>query len=481
MTVDKVICSVKIKQTTNDSGQGDSLSNGQQLTVDKVIYSGKIKQTSTDSGQGDIFSNGQQLTVDKVIYSGKIKQTSTDSEQGDIFRQQLTANKVIYSGKIKQRATDSGQGDIFRLNGQQLTANKAIYSGKIKRTATDSGQGDIFRQQLTVDKVIYSGKIKQTATDSGQGEIFRQQLTVDKVIYSGKIKRTATDSGQGDIFRQQLTVDKVIYSGKIKQTATDSGQGDIFRQQLTVDKVIYSVKIKQTTNDSGQGDSLRMVESTDAGGDKKDDIKIKSPPMIYACATMWHENRQEMVQIMKSLYRMDKDQFIRKQALEMAGDDADLSELEYYNFEPHILFDDAFEVDDDDEFVPNQFVLQMFDVLEEAASSVHQRPVIPEPPFKVPTPYGGQLVFPMPGGNLMYLHLKNKSKIRHRKRWSQVMYMYYLLGYRIINSCQEKVMAALESNAFSELISWQERVDQSAGNIGKSQIFQFLDDEVLHK
>lgn len=31
----------------------------------------------------------------------------------------------------------------------------------------------------------------------------------------------------------------------------------------------------------------------------------------------------------------------------------------------------------------------------------------------------------------MYVHLKDKQKIRHRKRWSQVMYMYYLLGHRL--------------------------------------------------
>ena len=71
------------------------------------------------------------------------------------------------------------------------------------------------------------------------------------------------------------------------------------------------------------------------------------------------------------------------------------------------------------------------------------------PPFKTPTPYGGRLTWVLPGGNFLIAHIKDKTKIRHKKRWSQVivkrysfcfssklfcvqvMYMYYLLGYRI--------------------------------------------------
>ncbi|XP_065941928.1 chitin synthase chs-2-like [Magallana gigas] len=37
----------------------------------------------------------------------------------------------------------------------------------------------------------------------------------------------------------------------------------------------------------------------------------------------------------------------------------------------------------------------------------------------------------MPEGNFMFIHLKDKTKIRRKKRWSQVMYLYYLLGYRL--------------------------------------------------
>jgi len=41
-------------------------------------------------------------------------------------------------------------------------------------------------------------------------------------------------------------------------------------------------------------------------------------------------------------------------------------------------------------------------------------------PKKITTPYGGQLIWIMPGGTQLICHLKDKEKIRHRKRWSQV-------------------------------------------------------------
>ena len=43
-----------------------------------------------------------------------------------------------------------------------------------------------------------------------------------------------------------------------------------------------------------------------------------------------------------------------------------------------------------------------------------------EPPLKVPTPYGGRLVFSLPGDNNLVVHLKDKLKIRNKKRWSMV-------------------------------------------------------------
>lgn len=94
----------------------------------------------------------------------------------------------------------------------------------------------------------------------------------------------------------------------------------------------------------------------------------------------------------------------------------------FLSFSVHILFDDAFELsDDNDEYqVVNRFVKQFVEVIDTAASYVHQCDIKLHPPSKYPTPYGGKLEYILPGGNKLFVHMKDKIKIRHRKRWSQV-------------------------------------------------------------
>lgn len=55
-----------------------------------------------------------------------------------------------------------------------------------------------------------------------------------------------------------------------------------------------------------------------------------------------------------------------------------------------------------------------------------------KPPKKYPTPHGGRLVWVLPGKTKIVCHLKDKDLIRHKKRWSQCMYMYYLLGFKLM-------------------------------------------------
>ena len=58
-------------------------------------------------------------------------------------------------------------------------------------------------------------------------------------------------------------------------------------------------------------------------------------------------------------------------------------------------------------------------------SSVLESQVEMKPPVLMPTPYGGRLTWTLPGNTLFVAHLKDKSKIRHLKRWSQVCFTYF--------------------------------------------------------
>jgi len=146
---------------------------------------------------------------------------------------------------------------------------------------------------------------------------------------------------------------------------------------------------------------------------------------ILACATMWHETSEEMIQMLKSVLRMDEDQCARRNAQKYLR----IVDPDYYEFEVNIFFDDAFELCDenDEDMIVNRFVKQFVEVIDEAASNVHQCNIKLKPPKKYPTPYGGRLEWILPGGNKLVVHLKDKIKIRHRKRWSQVIDSFYLI------------------------------------------------------
>ena len=57
-------------------------------------------------------------------------------------------------------------------------------------------------------------------------------------------------------------------------------------------------------------------------------------------------------------------------------------------------------------------------------SAVHEIDMQIPAPERIPTPYGGRLVWTCPGGNKIVAHLKDKVKIRHKKRWSQVRFLH---------------------------------------------------------
>ncbi|XP_062589948.1 chitin synthase chs-2-like [Saccostrea cucullata] len=200
----------------------------------------------------------------------------------------------------------------------------------------------------------------------------------------------------------------------------------LFLNRRRIDKELKIEKNKETKE-------VPLPDDNDDNSEEKNwsELREDDTPMIYMCATMWHESETEMVQILKSIFRQDIDQCARRNVQIGLG----IKDPDYYEFEAHIFFDDAFEAraDGQGRFKINSYVKQLINSIPIAARSVYGRKQTIPSPNCMDTPYGGRLEWNLPGGNNLIAHLKDKTKIRHRKRWSQVMYMYYFLAYKLMN------------------------------------------------
>ena len=137
-----------------------------------------------------------------------------------------------------------------------------------------------------------------------------------------------------------------------------------------------------------------------------DPCEIAKDSHVFICSTMYHENEVEMKQMLKSISRIDK-----VSASESA---------EHHKYESHIFFDSACSGEQ-----LNQWAMQLLGLLESTLG------VDPAEVTKLLTPYGMQLRYKLKGNMPFYIHLKDNSKVKNKKRWSQVMYINYILNYRI--------------------------------------------------
>ena len=129
---------------------------------------------------------------------------------------------------------------------------------------------------------------------------------------------------------------------------------------------------------------------------------------IFICSTMYHETEEEMKQMLKSINRVAE---------------AGINKQRHLNFESHIFFDDACNGKQ-----LKQWTLQLLSLLEDTLE------VNPDSNTKYITPYGIKFVYKIREKMDFYIHLKDNNKVKNKKRWSQVMYMEYVLNYRIKHS-----------------------------------------------
>ena len=146
-------------------------------------------------------------------------------------------------------------------------------------------------------------------------------------------------------------------------------------------------------------------------------------PMLFVCATLWHETFEEMSKLVGSLVRL-----LRHLAAKRESNASDL-----FNVEMHIFFDNVFDnVKDDGKFL-NDYTQSFMKALAKGLRLYDLDTVLKKGTI-ITTPYGGRVVFNILGYDLI-IHLKDAEKCKAGKRWSQVMYLYYLIGWKV-DSCQ---------------------------------------------
>lgn len=103
---------------------------------------------------------------------------------------------------------------------------------------------------------------------------------------------------------------------------------DTIRKTITHATPTCSTNGTNVNNQSPTADTTSEDPSTD---------QSRGPiPMIYLCATMWHENKQEMMQLMKSIFRYSMIRILFKVSklvgelnrFQVTGSSADTTELE---------------------------------------------------------------------------------------------------------------------------------------------------------
>ena len=148
------------------------------------------------------------------------------------------------------------------------------------------------------------------------------------------------------------------------------------------------------------------------------DEQFFAPRAIFICSTMYHENVREMRQMLKSIGRM-AEWFADQER----GKGKRVNDL----VESHIFFDGAVNGGQ-----LTQYALQLLSLVSDCLGVELRKCIRKE------TLYGQSMSWDVGLRSMKFtVHFKDNLKIKNKKRWSQVMYMNYVINYRIPESLKE--------------------------------------------
>ena len=195
-----------------------------------------------------------------------------------------------------------------------------------------------------------------------------------------------------------LVKTNIILSDDSEMFITPHYDGVFFEQYMILNRQIKKNAVyNDLDHESGRGETI-----------------CRHPRTIFVCSTMYRENETEMKQMLKSIYNLANHYSTQRNAARDNGT--------YDKYESHIFFDGAI-----NDTQIQEFGLQLLSLLEGALHVTLKRCK------REKTPYGYRLTWDIGKGDMPFtVHFKDKSLVKPKKRWSQVMYMNYVLNYRMI-------------------------------------------------
>lgn len=141
------------------------------------------------------------------------------------------------------------------------------------------------------------------------------------------------------------------------------------------------------------------------------DGQVSLPRAIFICSTMYHENMREMRQMLKSIKRISEWYAAQEQRLRNL-------------IESHIFFDGAMSGGQ-----LTQYALQLLSLVNQCLG------VSVTMCIRKDEPYGQSMSWDIGERRMKFtVHFKDNFKVKNKKRWSQVMYMNYVIKHRIPQS-----------------------------------------------
>ncbi|GAB1603586.1 chitin synthase chs-2-like, partial [Argonauta hians] len=158
---------------------------------------------------------------------------------------------------------------------------------------------------------------------------------------------------------------------------------------------------------------------------------------VFICTTMYREADFEMERLLKSLLRLSLSK-----------------KLSHVYMESHVVLDNGCKGNE-----LGEFALQLLSLLQNKLNVARTEA------YANRMPYGLQLQWILDGGIPFFLHLKDTEKVKPKKRWSQVLYMNYLLNFRVKKASEwiEKKLKSCQAKSDPFSARYQVREDKFTG------------------